>query len=110
MLVEYKEAFPLLERAGYAGDTRAQMLTAYSYNFGYGIPVDRAKALHWFRLAAAGVDTCPHCAGSAKNMVANYYMFGWGGLKPDKATAIMWYRAAAQVGDEVRPEVVKYPQ
>src|ERR1700722_10651218 len=80
-----------LKAAGH-GDADAMLQVALSYQHGWGIYRDDAKAVDWFDKSAA--------AGNAQGM----YQFGLcyelgRGILPDRDQAIAWYTKASAAGE-----------
>lgn len=78
-------------KAAEQGDVKAQLLLAYCYALGDGIPQNLAKAAFWFRKPAEQGNA------DAQHNVAISYAQGYGGVK-DMRKAVEWYRKAAEQG------------
>ena len=70
------------------------------YNVGYGVALDHAEALRWYKLAAA------QGYGAALNNVGVYYEYGLS-VAADRAEAIRWYKRAAAAGWHEAPGALK---
>ena len=67
------------------------------YRWGFGVPMDDAEAVKWYRKAAE--------QGIAEYMtrLASMYLVGWG-VRQDDVKAHMWHDLAAAAGDKDAPE------
>lgn len=74
------------------GDPEAQFRLGRLYDRGEGVEQDKAKAVLWYKKAAAAGVT------SAQYNLALAYYLGEGG-PPDKTLAATWFRRAAEKGD-----------
>jgi len=77
----YREAIPLLLRAGRMGDRDAQTLLGRAYRTGKGVRVDKRAAAYWFGQAA------PRGDSFAMYALADMYEKGEGGLRQDPVEA-----------------------
>ena len=62
-----------------------------AYRYGWGVPIDLAEAMRWFRLAAE------HNLAAAQHNIAVLYEEGLG-VPKDVTEAQRWYRLAAANG------------
>ena len=76
------------------GDAEAQAHIGYMTYQGEGVAVDKAKAIDWYRKAAA------HGNRDAQYNLAVAYAFGDGAARND-AEALIWYRRAAEQGSAI---------
>ena len=76
------------------GDAEAQAQIGYMTYQGEGVPVDKAKAVQWYRKAAVQGNR------DAQYNLAVAYAFGDGVARND-AEALLWYRRAAEQGSAV---------
>ncbi|MEX2632092.1 MAG: tetratricopeptide repeat protein [Tistlia sp.] len=77
------------EHRGVRGDAEAQALAGAMHERGIGTPVDRAQALHWYRMAAEnGQPAAQFRLGVLLGQIS----------PPDHAAAAQWFRAAAEGG------------
>lgn len=83
-----KEYRPLAER----GDAEAQYRVGRMYEFGQGVPQDKAQGIAWVRKAAAQNHV------DAQQELGFIYATG-DGVKQDDAQAVAWFRKAATQGD-----------
>lgn len=72
-------------------DAAAQFNIGTMYYFGYGVDIDKPKAIKWYRKAAE--------LGDAQAQFNLGVMYDNGeGVAPDKTEAVKWYRKAAEQG------------
>jgi TPR repeat protein len=83
-----KELRPLAER----GNSDAQYRLGRMYEFGRGVPMDKARALVWLRKSAAQENSY------AEQELGVIYATG-DGVKQDDAQAVAWFRKAAAHGN-----------
>ncbi len=83
-----RELRPLAER----GNSDAQYRLGRMYEFGRGVPIDKAQALVWLRKSAAQENSY------AEQELGVIYATG-DGVKQDDAQAIAWFRKAAGHGN-----------
>ena len=76
------------------GDAEAQAHIGYMTYQGEGVPVDKAKAVQWYRKAALQGNR------DAQYNLAVAYAFG-DGVARNGAEALLWYRRAAEQGSAV---------
>ncbi len=86
-------AVRMLQLAAGRGHAPSQFALARLYAKGWGVPADRATAVRWLR-AAADQGYAP-----AQAQLAYAWLGGLGGLAPDPAQALVWFRRAAAQGD-----------
>jgi TPR repeat protein len=85
----YKEALPLLIQGAEAGDSSCQLqLGNYLSDGRKGVPVDRARGIHWYEQAFEQDST-----SGAANLALTYWKKG------DVDEAYRWYKLAAAAGD-----------
>jgi TPR repeat protein len=85
------------------GNTTTAVALGLKYENGHGVPKNYAKALHYFRLAAA--------QGSAAGEDDLGYMYEHGrGVPQDYATALHWYRLAVAHGNANAAGFVRHVQ
>ncbi len=87
-----KERFAETKRKAKAGDATAQLNLGLMYTTGEGVPKDAAKAVEWYRQAAA------------QGLVQAQFFLGWmydngEGVPKDAAKAAEWWQKAATQGD-----------
>lgn len=87
----YEEALELASPFAEAGNTLALEMLYASYTYGYGVPVDHAKALTWLRKGAGWGDA------SSQDAMGHHYYEGVG-VEPDHAEAMRWFQLAAAQG------------
>ena len=102
-----------LTRAAEAGDTLAMFTLANLYEFGNGVPVDKARAAAW-RARNNALQPKPAErpkipletliasaeAGDVKAMKALGAAYAWGiGIPEDREAGFRWYERAARTGD-----------
>ena len=83
-----KEYRPLAER----GNAEAQYRVGRMYEFGQGVPQDKAQGIAWIRKAAA------QNHADAQQELGFIYATG-DGVKQDDVQAVAWFRKAATQGD-----------
>lgn len=83
-----KEYRPLAER----GNAEAQYRVGRMYEFGQGVPQDKAQGIVWIRKAAS------QNHADAQQELGVIYATG-DGVKQDNAQAVAWFRKAATQGD-----------
>ena len=83
-----KEYRPLAER----GNAEAQYRVGRMYEFGQGVPQDKAQGIAWIRKAAA------QNHADAQQELGFVYATG-DGVKQDDVQAVAWFRKAAMQGD-----------
>jgi len=83
-----KEYRPLAER----GNAEAQYRVGRMYEFGQGVPQDKAQGIAWIRKAAA------QNHADAQQELGVIYATG-DGVKQDDVQAVAWFRKAATQGD-----------
>ena len=76
------------------GDAEAQAQIGYMTYQGQGVPVDKAKAVQWYRKAAVQGNR------DAQYSLAVAHAFGDGVARSD-AEALLWYRRAAEQGSAI---------
>lgn len=91
---DYATAYPLYLRSAQNDNPLAAFTVALFHQSGWGRPVDRAQACHWFERAAKGK------IPSAAHFFAECWADG-GGSSADAAKAAHWYRQAAALGHHV---------
>ena len=79
-------------KAAEHGLAAAQLLLAFMYDSGMGVPEDDAEAVRWYRKAAEQGDAY------AQSSLGTRYDNGLG-VSQDFAEAVRWYRKAAEQGD-----------
>lgn len=83
---------PELQQAAQSGDEIAQFELAVCYHHGYGVGVDKPKALYWALQAANnGVTDAQYNVG--------YYYENGEGTEVDAQQAYAWYKRAAEAGN-----------
>ena len=89
---DYVTALRELRPAAERGDAEAQYRLGRMYEFGRGVPVDKAQAMTWFRKSVAeGND-------SAQLELGVIYATG-DGVAQDDVQAVAWFRKAAMQGN-----------
>jgi TPR repeat protein len=88
----YKNAFPYLLDAAYAGDAHCQNLVGYAYERGLGTERDLKAAFSWYQFAASNEDI------EGLWNLALCYEKGKG-VKVNEKRAFSLYRKAAELGD-----------
>ena len=81
-----------LERQAEAGDLKAQVQLGLAYASGYGMPVDEAEAVKWFRKAAEKGDP------PGEYLLSEMYFTGRG-VEVDMGEALKWLTRSAEHGD-----------
>lgn len=88
----YEEAIPWLQKAAERGNAEAIKNLGVCYYFGYGVKVDRHKAVDCFRSAAEkGDETAKYFLGAV------YYSGEKGVVKQDYVTAFKWFKESKKV-------------
>lgn len=85
----YEEALELATPFAENGNLLALEMLYASYTYGYGVPVDHAKALAWLRKGADLGDA------ASQDALGHHYYDGVG-VAPDHVEAIRWFQLAAQ--------------
>nr|WP_295883363.1 tetratricopeptide repeat protein [uncultured Devosia sp.] len=86
---QYEEALELATPFAEAGDMLALEMLYASYTYGYGVPVDHAKALVWLRKGAGRGNA------ASQDAMGHHYYEGIG-VASDKAEALRWFELAAE--------------
>ncbi len=87
-----------LVRVARLGDRTAQLLLGNAYAYGWaGITKDDSAALYWFSRSGP-IEGLP--AGSNELSVAELYLKGNEGLKPDSVEGAKWLAIAAEAGNQ----------
>lgn len=81
-----------LEGLAREGDAQAQLTLGMMYGSGKGAPIDEAKALRWFQIAAKGGDR------TAQAVLGNFYLSRDAGPQ-DVVEARKWLELSAQGGE-----------
>ena len=81
----------ILKKKAAAGDASAQSSLGFAYDYGRGVPEDKAEAVKWYRLAAA------QGYAIAQFNLGTMYARGRG-VPQDKTESVKWYRLAAAQG------------
>lgn len=95
-------AFQYFQAAASAGNAVGQCNLGIFFLYGYGCEVDENKALDLFRKSADS----KNASGIAH--LGLMYEFGWGGLMVDEDKARMYYKEAADLGDDWAAEKLSY--
>jgi TPR repeat protein len=90
---DYETAFQIFARLAPTGDPIAQTNLGLMYSRGWGVPVNEAEAVKWYRMAANKEQP------AAQNNLGIMYMAGKGGPK-DIVIGLMWVMLAAENGHE----------
>ncbi|MBN6149099.1 sel1 repeat family protein [Xanthomonas sp. AmX2] len=85
---QLQRAFHLFQLGASAGVAGCQLDLGYFHDAGIGTPVDKAKALYWYRLACRQGDAAAAC-----NIALIYRDRG------HRRLMVEWYRRAAALGD-----------
>jgi len=89
---DYVTALRELRPAAERGDAEAQYRLGRMYEFGQGVPVDKAQAMTWFRKSVA--------QGNASAQLELGVIYATGdGVAQDDVQAVAWFRKAAMQGD-----------
>ncbi|MDD5285830.1 MAG: tetratricopeptide repeat protein [Desulfuromonadaceae bacterium] len=95
--------YPRLERIrrrAEAGDTNAQVAMGWIYGSGKEIPVDKAKAVKWYRLAAAKDNLNAQLA-------LGWIYFDGQGYERNLEESLFWYKKAAAQGNIKARQMLK---
>jgi hypothetical protein len=90
---DYDTALAIFKPLADAGDAPSQTNLGMMYSRGWGVPVNEAEAVKWYRLAANKGQPI------AQNNLGAMYMAGKGGPK-DIVIGLMWLMLAAENGYE----------
>jgi TPR repeat protein len=96
---DYGTAVRLLRPLAEQGNSQAQGLLAFMYEFGKGVPQDYTEAAKWYRKGAEQGDR------QAQFNLATMYANGRG-VPHDEAESDRWYRKAAEQGDALAQSLV----
>ena len=98
---DHKLGFQWYEKAANQSHTVAQFKTGWAYEFGFGVTIDRVKAVEWYRKAAEKNH-------SEAQVRLGYLYFTGQGVPLDKKEGLKWYRMAASQGNKRAKEFLKF--
>ena len=86
-----------LRRAAARGSATAMVDIGDLYTGGMGVPRDCARAIGWYKMAAARGNGFENTLAMEK--IGDLYSSGFDGVPKSYRRAEMWYRRAASAGD-----------
>jgi TPR repeat protein len=100
---DYATAMRLMRPLAEQGNADAQDSLGAMYEWGQGLPQDKAEAAKWYAKAAEGYrEAADRGDADAQYKLGDMYYFGRG-VPENCAEAARWYRQAAEQGQRRRP-------
>jgi len=90
--IDKAKAFEWATKAANAGDKNGIFMLGYCYTHGYGVPINYATALTWYK-------RCEDVDSNASNNIGAIYDVGGHGADQDYTKAVDYYRKAADQGN-----------
>jgi TPR repeat protein len=100
---DFSKAYTLMMPLAKAGYAKAQCYIASLYHGGFGVPVNGAKAVEWYRKAAEQYEKYEHVSATAYNNLGTIYSAGMPGVPADIGIAKECWCQAAELGFEMIP-------
>jgi len=91
------KSFVWIKKSAEQGNPKAQYGLAYRYNDGIGVEKNQETALYWYRKCAE--NGLGEWQANAQVAIADFYLKGIGGVKPDRAIAFEWDTRSALQGN-----------
>ena len=100
---DFSKAYTLLMPLAKAGYAKAQCYIASLYQGGFGVPVNGAKAVEWYLLAAKQEEKDERVSATAYNNLGTIYSTGMPGVPADIGRAKECWRQAVELGFDMIP-------
>jgi len=94
---DLNEAFMWAYKAAKGGDALGQHCCGLCYHKGFGVVIDLAESLNWYKRAA---DQIWLSRSASMNNIGMIYFKGGPGVEQDLEEAVSWFRESAQLDDE----------